>query len=55
MLKRIFWVLVGVMAALQADRWIRERRRRFTPNAITGAILDKVNERLEASRNRARN
>jgi hypothetical protein len=53
MLKRIFWILVGAMAALQADRWIRERRQRFTPNAITGTLLDKINERLEASRNRA--
>jgi hypothetical protein len=52
MLRRIFWILVGVIAALQADRWFRERRRRFTPNAITGSLLDKINERLEANRNR---
>ena len=53
MLRRIFWILVGAMAALQADRWIRQRRRRFTPHAITGTILDKINERLEANRSRA--
>jgi hypothetical protein len=53
MLRRIFWILVGAVAALQADRWVRQRRRRFTPNAITGTILDKINERLEASRGRA--
>jgi hypothetical protein len=53
MLKRLFWVLVGVIAALQADRWVRERRRRFTPNAITGTLLDKINDRLEANRNPA--
>jgi hypothetical protein len=54
MFRRIFWVLVGAVAALQADRWVRQRRRRFTPHAITGSILDRINERLEANRDRAR-
>lgn len=50
MLKRLFWIAVGAVLALQADRFLREQRARFTPNALTGALLDKINERLEAGR-----
>jgi hypothetical protein len=50
MLKRLFWVAVGAALALEADRFFREQRARFTPNALTGALLDKLNERLEAGR-----
>lgn len=53
MIKRLFWVCVGAAGALQADRWLTQRRSRFTPNALTGSLLDKINERLEAKRTRA--
>lgn len=52
MLKPLFWVAVGAAGALQADRWLEERKARFTPHAITGTMLDKVNDRLEKSRSR---
>ena len=48
MLKPLFWIAVGAAGALQADKWLNERKARFTPHAMTGALLDKVNERLEA-------
>ena len=50
MLKRLFWIAVGAVGALQADKWMREQRARFTPNAITGTLLDKLNGRLERNR-----
>lgn len=48
MLKRLFWVALGAAGALQVDRWLREKRASLTPNALTGSVLDKVNQRLEA-------
>ena len=50
MLKPLFWVAVGAAGALQADRWLEKRKARFTPHAITGTMLDKVNDRLEKNR-----
>ena len=50
LIKKAFWVAVGAVGALQVDRWLSERRARFTPHAMTGALLDKVNQRLEAKR-----
>ncbi len=52
MLKPLFWVAVGAAGALQADRWLARRKSRFTPHALTGTMLDKVNSRLEKSRSR---
>ena len=50
MVRRLFWIALGAAGALQADRWLREKRARLTPNAVTGTMLDKLNERLEARR-----
>lgn len=50
MLKPLFWVAVGAAGALQADRWLEKRKARFSPHAITGTMLDKVNSRLEKNR-----
>ena len=50
MLKPIFWVAIGAAGALQADRWLEKRKARFSPHAITGTMLDKVNSRLEKNR-----
>jgi hypothetical protein len=50
LIKKFFWVAVGAAGALQVDKWLSERRARFTPNAMTGALLDKVNRRLETKR-----
>jgi hypothetical protein len=48
LVKKLFWVAVGAAGALQVDKWLSERRARFTPNAMTGALLDRVNRRLES-------
>jgi hypothetical protein len=53
MLRRLFWIVLGAVGALQMDRWLRQKRAQFTPNAITGTVLDKINQRLEDNRARA--
>ena len=50
MFKRLLWMAVGAAGALQAERWVRAQRARLTPDAMTGTVLDKVNQRLEAKR-----
>jgi hypothetical protein len=52
MIKRLLAVLLGAAVILQIDKWWGERKARFTPNALTGSLLDKVNERLEEGRRR---
>ena len=52
MLKRLFWIVLEAVGALQADRWLRQKRSQLTPNAITGTMLDKINQRLENNRAR---
>ena len=49
-MRTLFWIAVGAAGALQADRWLRERRGRLTPSAMTTTLLDKINERLETKR-----
>jgi hypothetical protein len=53
MIKRLLSVLIGAALALELQRWWESRRDRFTPNALTGSLLDKVNSRLEAKRSGA--
>ena len=52
MIKAIFWGLVGVALALEIDRFIEERKDRYTPHAVTGRLFDTLNRRLEQSRAR---
>jgi hypothetical protein len=52
MIKRLLAVTLGAAAMLQIDKWWGARKARFTPNALTGSLLDKVNERLEGGRRR---
>ncbi len=47
MLRRLFWIVVGAVLALQGDRWMREQRAKWAPSAVTGTLLDKANARLE--------
>lgn len=53
MVKSLFWAAVGAGAILQADRWLQKRKAQFSPNALTGRLLDTVNNRLEQSRTRS--
>jgi hypothetical protein len=54
MIKAFIWVVVGVIAALQVERWLGGLKARFSPSAVTGTMLDRVNERLERDRFGAR-
>ena len=54
MIKGLFWMAVGAAGALQADKWLEKRKAQYSPNALTGRLLDTVNARLEAGRGRAR-
>ena len=52
MIKRILWVVIGAVGALQADKWLQQQRDRFRPSALTGTILDATNKRMEKRRAR---
>lgn len=53
MIKGLFWVAVGAAGALQADKWLQQRKAQFRPNALTGRLLESINTRLEQSRARS--
>ena len=48
MIKRLLLVALGAAGALQLDRWLQKKRAKFTPSAMTGSMLEKINQRLEA-------
>jgi hypothetical protein len=50
MIKAFLWVIVGIVVALQVERWLGGLRSRLSPSAVTGGLLDRVNERLERDR-----
>jgi hypothetical protein len=50
MIKSVFWVAVGAAGALQADRWLAKSKAKFTPNAVAGSMLDRINKSLEKKR-----
>lgn len=50
MIKSVLWVAIGAAAALEADKWLEKRRERYRPSAITGTLLDKLNDKLEEKR-----
>jgi hypothetical protein len=45
--RKFFWVLVGIAAALQLERWLDRQKVKMSPRAVTGNLLDKLNESLE--------
>jgi hypothetical protein len=53
MIKRLFWVVVGAVGALQADKWLQQQKDRFRPSALTGTLLDATNRRMEKRRARS--
>jgi hypothetical protein len=48
MIKGLFWVGVGAIAALQSEKILAAFRARFTPRAVTDGFLDRINSRLES-------
>lgn len=49
-IKSLLWVAVGAAGALESERLLRRARLRFSPGAVTGSFLDKVNAKLEGKR-----
>ena len=50
--KKLFWVAVGAVGALEADKFVQRQRERFRPSALTGSLLDRTNRALEKRRGR---
>lgn len=50
LIKSLFWVAVGAAGALESERLMSRARMRFSPSAVTGGLLDKVNSKLESNR-----
>jgi hypothetical protein len=47
MIRSLFWVAVGAVGALEADRVLDKARDRLRPSNVTSTLLDKVNSKLE--------
>jgi hypothetical protein len=47
MIGSLFWVAVGAVGALEADRMLDKVRDRIRPSHVTSTLLDKVNSKLE--------
>ena len=54
MIKSVLFVGLGAVGALQADRWLQKTRTRISARAVTDALIDKVNRRLEENRTSGR-
>jgi hypothetical protein len=50
LVRKFFWIVVGAIGALELDRWVGRQRARWSPNAVTTTLLDKVNQSLEKRR-----
>lgn len=50
MIKSLVLVVLGAVAALEAEERLGELRARFSPRAVTDAMLDKANRSLEGKR-----
>ena len=47
MIRSLFWVAVGAVGALEADKMMDKVRDRIRPSNVTTSLLDKVNATLE--------
>lgn len=43
-------MVIGAVGALEAEKRLAKMRQRFSPRAVTDAVLDKANQKLEESR-----
>ena len=50
MIKAVVLIVLGAIAALQAERWLGGLKDRISPRAVTDSMLDRVNRRLEKDR-----
>ena len=44
------WAAFGAVGAIELSMWADRQREKMQPRAITGALLDKVNQSLERNR-----
>lgn len=44
------WASVGAAISMELSLWMDRQREKMQPRAITGALLDKVNQSLERGR-----
>ncbi len=49
MVSSLLALALGAAGALEASRLAEKVRARFRPSGLTGALLDKVNQKLEES------
>ena len=49
-IKSLLWVAIGAAGALESEKLLSKARVRFSPSAVTGGFLDKVNRKLETKR-----
>jgi hypothetical protein len=54
MIKALFWVTLGAVGALQSEKWFGDMKKRLNAHAVTDALLDRVNRRLESERGASR-
>ena len=50
LIKSLFWVALGAAGALESERLMARVKTRYSPSAMTGGLLDKVNAKLENKR-----
>lgn len=50
MIKAAIFIVLGGIAALQAERWLGDLKERISPRAVTDSMLDRANRRLERER-----
>ena len=54
MIKGLVLMALGAIGALEAEKRMEGLRAKFRPRAVTDAMFDKVNDRLEQSRRTSR-
>jgi uncharacterized membrane protein YgdD (TMEM256/DUF423 family) len=47
MVRKLLWVALGAVGALELDRRLSRQRARLFPNGVTTSLLDRLNRTLE--------
>ncbi len=50
MIKALFLVALGAIAALEGERWLTRLKERMSPRAFTDSVIESANRRLEKER-----
>ncbi|MDQ4065508.1 MAG: hypothetical protein M3161_05620 [Actinomycetota bacterium] len=49
-LKKLLFVAIGAVGALEADKFLQRQKERLRPSALTSSLLDRTNRALEKRR-----